>query len=87
MAGTGNKDGKITKDEIQAFVGKDPVPEAFFKRTFDRGDKNGDGVLEGRGDRHRLSPAGQFCRRRSRPAGEAAAEQYISPSAAAAKAT
>ena len=45
--GTGNKDGRITKDEIQAFVGKDPVPEAFYKRTFDRGDINGDGALEG----------------------------------------
>jgi len=44
---TGNSDGKVTKDEIQAFVGKTPVPEAFYKRTFDRGDKNGDGALQG----------------------------------------
>ncbi len=45
---TGNKDGKVTKAEIQAYVGDIPVPEIFFKRTFDRGDLNKDGVLEGR---------------------------------------
>jgi outer membrane protein assembly factor BamB len=44
---TGNRDGKVTKDEIQGFVGKSPVPEAFYKRTFDRGDLNKDGALEG----------------------------------------
>ena len=44
---TGNRDGKITKDELQAFVGKMPVPEAFYKKTFDRGDANGDGALDG----------------------------------------
>lgn len=45
-AETGNSDGKLTKEEIQAFVGERKVPEAFFKK-FDRGDINGDGVLEG----------------------------------------
>lgn len=44
---TGNSDGKVTRDEIQAFVGKTPVPEAFYKKTFDRGDLNQDGALEG----------------------------------------
>lgn len=44
---TGNSDGKVSKDEIQAFVGKFPVPEAFYKKTFDRGDLNKDGFLEG----------------------------------------
>ncbi len=43
---TGNSDGKITKPEIQAFVGDREVPAAFFKK-FDRGDVNGDGQLEG----------------------------------------
>jgi outer membrane protein assembly factor BamB len=43
----GNRDGKVTKAELQAFVGKMPVPEAFYKKTFDRGDTNGDGALEG----------------------------------------
>lgn len=46
-ADTGNSDGKLTREEIQAFVGKRPVPEAFFKKTFEKGDANGDGVLEG----------------------------------------
>jgi outer membrane protein assembly factor BamB len=45
---TGNKDGKLTKAEIQAFVGKVKIPEAFFKKTFDRGDLNKDGELEGK---------------------------------------
>lgn len=45
---TGNSDGKVTKDEIQAFVGKVKVPEAFYKKTFDRGDLNKDGALEGK---------------------------------------
>jgi outer membrane protein assembly factor BamB len=47
QAKTGNQDGKITKAELQAFVGQAPVPEAFYQKTFDRGDKNGDGALEG----------------------------------------
>lgn len=47
QADTGNKDGKVDKAEIQAYVGKEPVPEVFFKRTFDRGDLNQDGLLEG----------------------------------------
>ena len=46
-ADTGNSDGKLTKEEVQAFVGERPVPEAFFKKTFDKGDANKDGVLEG----------------------------------------
>jgi len=47
QAETGNRDGKVTKAELQAFIGKAPVPEAFFRKTFDRGDTNGDGALEG----------------------------------------
>jgi outer membrane protein assembly factor BamB len=47
-APTGNNDNKLDKAEIQAFVGKQPVPETFFTRTFGRGDLNRDGVLEGR---------------------------------------
>lgn len=43
----GNNDGKLTKAEMQAFVGERPIPPEFFKRTFDRGDLNKDGVLEG----------------------------------------
>ena len=44
---TGNNDGKLTKKEMQAFVGKAKIPAAFFRRTFDRGDSNKDGFLEG----------------------------------------
>jgi outer membrane protein assembly factor BamB len=47
-APTGNNDNKLDKAEIQAFVGGQPVPEAFFAKTFGRGDLNHDGVLEGR---------------------------------------
>jgi len=45
---TGNKDGKLTKAEMQAFVGDAKIPESFFKKTFDRGDLNKDGALEGK---------------------------------------
>lgn len=41
-----DSDGRLTKAEIQGFVGEVPVPEAFFKK-FDRGDVNGDGYLVG----------------------------------------
>jgi len=47
QAETGNSDGKLTKDEMQAFVGERKIPEAFFKKTFGRGDLNKDGQLEG----------------------------------------
>lgn len=43
----GNSDGKLTKAEIQAFVGKRPIPEEFFRKTFDRGDADKNGELEG----------------------------------------
>jgi outer membrane protein assembly factor BamB len=47
-ASTGNNDNKLNKAEVQAFVGAQKVPEAFFDKTFGRGDQNRDGVLEGR---------------------------------------
>ena len=43
---TGNNDGKLTKAEMQAFVGKTKIPASFYQKTFDRGDKNKDGFLE-----------------------------------------
>jgi len=46
-APTGNRDGKLTKAEIKAFVGNTQSVDTFLKRTFDRGDLNKDGVLEG----------------------------------------
>jgi len=45
---TGNGDGKLSRDEVQALVGDEAVPEAFFRKTFGRGDLNRDNVLEGR---------------------------------------
>ncbi len=45
---TGNNDGKLSKAEMQAFVGERKIPAEFFRRTFDRGDLNKNGVLEGR---------------------------------------
>lgn len=47
-AKTGNSDNKVSREETQAFFGKRPVPDAFYKKTFERGDLNRDGVLEGR---------------------------------------
>ncbi|MCH2203669.1 MAG: PQQ-binding-like beta-propeller repeat protein [Fuerstiella sp.] len=47
-AETGNNDDRITRDEIQAFVGTRPVPESFYQKTFGRGDLDNDGDLEGK---------------------------------------
>jgi len=47
-ADTGNSDGKLSREEVQAFVGDRKVPEAFFEKTFGRGDLNKDGQLEGK---------------------------------------
>jgi len=44
---TGNSDGMLTREEIQASVKGVIVPEAFFERIFGRGDLNRDGYLEG----------------------------------------
>ena len=44
---TGNSDNKVSRAETQAYFGQRPVPEAFYRKTFDRGDLNKDGVLEG----------------------------------------
>jgi len=41
-----NKDGKLTKAEMQKFVGDVKIPASFMKK-FDRGDINHDGFLEG----------------------------------------
>lgn len=59
-AKTGNSDGKVSKAEMQAFVGKTKIPEIFFKRTFDRGDLNRDGFLEGKELDIAFLPPGNF---------------------------
>ncbi len=45
---TGNSDNKVSRAEVQGFFGTRPVPEAFYRKTFERGDLNKDGLLEGR---------------------------------------
>ncbi|MDB5391692.1 MAG: outer rane biosis protein BamB [Planctomycetaceae bacterium] len=74
---TGNQDGKLDKKEIQAFVGETPVPEAFFKRTFDRGDLNHDGFLEGRELDIAFLHPDNFAGATFTQLGEKAAEQFI----------
>lgn len=59
-AKTGNSDGKLTKAEMQAFVGRTKIPQAFFRRTFDRGDLNKDGFLEGAELDRAFLPADNF---------------------------
>ena len=77
QADTGNKDGKVDKQEIQAYVGKEPVPELFFQRTFDRGDLNQDGLLEGAElDVAFLHPE-NFAGARFTSTGDSAADEFI----------
>lgn len=46
-AGDVPKDGKLSRGEVQAYLGETEVPEVFFQKTFGRGDTNNDGFLEG----------------------------------------
>lgn len=73
----GNNDNKIDKAEIQRFVGKEPIPEAFFKRTFDRGDLNKDGFLEGNELDVAFLHPDNFAGGSFQQIGDAAAEQFI----------
>lgn len=76
-AKTGNNDNKLDRGEMQAFVGKQEIPEAFFKKTFERGDKNQDGFLEGSElDAAFLHPA-NFAGAGHTQLGDNAAEQFI----------
>ena len=77
QAETGNKDNKIDKPEIQAFVGKRPIPETFFKKTFERGDVNKDGFLEGEELDKAFLPPDNFAGARFTQLGESAAEEFI----------
>lgn len=73
----GNKDRKLDKAEIQSYVGKEPIPASFFARTFDRGDSNQDGFLEGSEiDKAFLHPD-NFAGADFTKTGDAAAEQFI----------
>jgi outer membrane protein assembly factor BamB len=76
-ATTGNNDGRLDKQEIQAFVGKQPIPDAFYKKTFDRGDLDGNGFLEARElDAAFLHPD-NFAGADFTASGDSAAAQYI----------
>ncbi len=77
QAETGNSDGKIDKAEVQAFVGKMPIPAAFFEKTFGRGDANHDGFLEGAElDAAFLHPD-NFAGATFTSSGDAAADEFI----------
>lgn len=73
----GNNDNKLDKAEIQKFVGKQPIPEAFFKKTFDRGDLNKDGFLEGRELDVAFLHPDNFAGGDFKQLGDSAAEQFI----------
>jgi outer membrane protein assembly factor BamB len=70
----GNSDGKLTKAEMQAFVGEVKIPDEFMKK-FDRGDENKDGFLEGEELDKAFLPPGNFAGARHDAA--EASEQYI----------
>lgn len=77
QAETGNNDGKLDKAEMQAFVGEQVIPAAFFEKTFDRGDEDKNGFLEG----HELDIAflnpDNFAGATHTQLGDAAADEYI----------
>ncbi|HND51290.1 MAG TPA: PQQ-binding-like beta-propeller repeat protein [Pirellulaceae bacterium] len=75
--GTGNNDNKLDKAEIQAFVGKQKIPDEFFKKTFDRGDLNKDGFLEGKELDVAFLHPDNFAGGDFTAVGDAAAEQFI----------
>ena len=77
QAETGNKDGKVDKAEIQAYVGAAPLLEQFFKQTFDRGDLNHDGFLEGAELDVAFLHPDNFAGARFTSLGERAAEEFI----------
>lgn len=73
----GNRDNRLDKGEIQAFVGKEPIPEVFFEKTFDRGDLNQDGFLEGAELDVAFLHPDNFAGADYKSTGDAAAEQFI----------
>lgn len=73
----GNHDNRLDKAEIQAFVGHEPIPDVFFKKTFDRGDLNQDGFLEGAELDVAFLDPDNFAGADYQSTGDAAAEQFI----------
>ena len=76
-AKTGDNDNRISKPETQAFVGKQQIPEAFFRKTFDRGDLNKDGFLQGRELDVAFLHPDNFAGADHTSLGESAADEYI----------
>ncbi|MBX3412452.1 MAG: PQQ-binding-like beta-propeller repeat protein [Pirellulales bacterium] len=77
QAETGNNDGRLDKAEMQAFVGEQVIPPAFFEKTFDRGDLDKNGFLEGQElDLAFLSPD-NFAGASFTQLGDAAADEYV----------
>lgn len=76
-ADTGNNDGKLDRAEVQAFVGKQPIPDAWYKKTFDRGDLNQDGFLEGNELDIAFLHPDNFAGADFKSLGDSAAEQFI----------
>lgn len=76
-AKAGNNDNRLDKAEIQAFVGKQRVPEAFFEKTFGRGDLNRDGFLEGRELDVAFLHPNNFAGANFTQLGENAADEYV----------
>ena len=74
---TGNNDNKLDKAEMQAFVGEVPIPEAFFRKTFDRGDLNKDGFLEGEELDIAFLHPDNFAGAKFTRQGDAAADEFI----------
>lgn len=76
-AKTGNNDGKLTPDEVQAFVGAQKIPESFFQKTFVRGDVDKDGDLEGEEiDKAFLHPD-NFAGASFKASGDEAADEFV----------
>ena len=76
-AKTGNNDGKLTRDEVQAFVGAQKIPDTFFEKTFVRGDTDKDGDLEGEEiDKAFLHPD-NFAGASFKASGDAAADEFV----------
>lgn len=77
QAETGNRDGRIDKAEIQAYVGDRPIPPAFLERAFGRGDLDRDGFLKGDELDTAFMHPDNFAGARHTASGENAAEQFI----------
>jgi outer membrane protein assembly factor BamB len=76
-ADTGNNDDRLDKAEIQAFVGDLKVPDVFYEKTFDRGDLNKDGFLQGQELDVAFLHPDNFAGADFTQAGEDAAAQFI----------